>query len=100
LVAELGSDEVVRVVLPDGEDAADGKVSIDDGAAIEGVICHHVSFALSDRMVDRPLLAGKSLHQWIGTQVFLHDLIALHVLVQLLVSELIHGFQNYHWRVP
>jgi hypothetical protein len=47
-------------------------------------------------MIDGTLLTGKSLHQWVATQVLLHYLIAPHVLVQLLVAELIGGLQDHH----
>lgn len=91
LVSEFVSDESVGSGLPDGEDASDGEVGVDNGAAIERIIGDDIPFTLSKNLILRFFLTGESLDQRILSEMLLNDSIALHILMQLLVSKRVGG---------
>lgn len=99
LVSELVADEPIGAGLPDGEDASDGEVGVDDGAAVEGIVSDHIAFALSEHLIFRLFLAGESLDQRVLGEMLLNDGVALHILMQLLISERIGGIKLNNGRV-
>lgn len=100
LVSECLANEVAWVCPPDGEDASDCEVRIDDRAAIERIIGHHKPFTLCNLLIMRSFLTGKCLDQRIPPKMLLYYLIALDILMQLLVAEQIGRLHNNHWRMP
>jgi hypothetical protein len=88
------------VCFPDGEDAADGKVGVDDGAAVKWVVGDYVAVALPASLVVGFFLTGEALHERISPEVLGDDVVALHILVQLLIAEEVGRLQLDDWRVP
>lgn len=91
LVSEFVSDEPVGSGLPDGEDASNGEVGVDNGAAIERIIGDDIPFTLSKNLIFWFLLTGKPLDQRILSEMLLNDSITLHILMQLLISKRVGG---------
>lgn len=50
-------------------------------------------------MIERAFFTGKTLYLFVIPKVLLDDLVALHILVQLLVSKFISRLKNNYWGV-
>jgi hypothetical protein len=50
-------------------------------------------------MIERAFFTGKALYLFVVPEMFFDDLVALHILVQLLVSKFISRLKNDHWGV-
>lgn len=92
LSAQFFSDKLLGGVLPDGEDAADGEVSVYDGASVERVEGDDVTLSiisLSGGYEMWSFFAGEVFDGLIFLEDVFNDFIAFDVLVKLLISEFV-----------
>ena len=99
LFIERSPNELILVEGPDGKYASYCEVGINDGRAIERVISDNVLMGgflclFSGDLIElRALLTGKSYDLRVIPEMLFNNLIAMDILMKLLVSELVLGFE-------
>lgn len=81
LLLELNFDQFSLIYLPNGENASNGKVCVNNWASVKGVKGDHIAIALTDLDVGWSFLAGEGLHKFVVSEMFLNNLIAVDILV-------------------
>lgn len=108
LMTEGSCNEFVLIEWPDGENTSDSKIGIDNRRSIQRIICDDISigrqrffciFFMKDLIKLGTLLTGKSDNRGVKAEMFLNNQITMNILMKLLISELVLGFELDHWRM-
>lgn len=106
LMTEGSCDEFVLIEWPDGENTSYSKICIDNRRSIQRIICDDILIGrqrffciclMKDLIKFGTLLTGKSDNRWVKSEMFLNNQITMNILMKLLISELILGFELDHW---
>ena len=89
MISELLSNQLLLSCPPNGENASDGEVCVNDGASVKWVVSDVEAIALANGFKMRSLLACEPLDFGVLLEVLLDDLITLDILMELLVAKLV-----------
>ena len=95
LATDLLADELFLCSWPDGENTSDCEVVDHYGASIQRIEGDVVAFTLTIKLLQlRSLFTGEPFDQRVFFEVLLNDLVSVHVLLQLGVTELVCWLKN------
>lgn len=88
------TNQFIGIGLPDRENAANGKISVNNRATIKRIKSNNISLSFSNNFIDRSLLTGKGLYLRIKFEMLLNNLITVNILVELSVTKQILSFKD------
>jgi len=77
-IRHFGSDKLVVVLLPDGEDTSNSEICIENTAAVKWVECNDI-VALADLDILRTLFTEKSTYKFVLTKILFNEIVGLYV---------------------